>query len=88
MTQQTKARHKEDFVQAFSPVIADATALAYKGASSDIQTKLRRVVDVWRDRNIFERDIQDDMEARLNGNRVPGPPFFCPLLLTQLCRNR
>ncbi|KAK0635677.1 RNA polymerase II-binding domain-containing protein [Bombardia bombarda] len=66
VTQQSKARHKDDFLQAFSPFIADATALAYKGASPDIQGKLRRVVDVWRDRNIFERDIQDAMEARLN----------------------
>jgi len=67
--QQSKARHKEDFLQAFSPFIADATALAYKGASSEIQAKLRRVVDVWKERNIFERDIQEAMEARLDGER-------------------
>ncbi|KAK1760937.1 RNA polymerase II-binding domain-containing protein [Echria macrotheca] len=66
VTQQSKARHKDDFVQAFSPYIADATALAYKGASTDIQSKLRRVVDVWRERNIFERDVQDAIDARLN----------------------
>jgi regulator of Ty1 transposition protein 103 len=67
--QQSKARHKEDFLQAFSPFIADATSLAYKGASSEIQAKLRRVVDVWKERNIFERDIQEAMEARLDGKR-------------------
>ncbi|KAK3325300.1 RNA polymerase II-binding domain-containing protein [Apodospora peruviana] len=66
VTQQSKARHKDDFLHAFSPFIADATALAYKGANADIQSKLRRVVDVWRDRAIFERDIQDAMEARLD----------------------
>lgn len=67
VTQQSKARQKDDFLQAFSPVIADATALAYKGASSDIQSKLRRVIDVWRDRHVFDRDVQEAMEARLNG---------------------
>ena len=67
VTQQSKARHKEDFLQAFSPSIAEATALAYKGASPDIQAKLRRVVDVWKDRNIFEREVQEAMEARLDG---------------------
>ncbi|KAK0720359.1 RNA polymerase II-binding domain-containing protein [Lasiosphaeris hirsuta] len=66
VTQQSKARHKDDFLQAFSPFIADATAVAYKGATADVQSKLRRVVDVWRERNIFERDIQDAMEGRLD----------------------
>lgn len=67
VTQQSKARHKEDFLLAFSPAIAEATALAYKGASLDVQQKLRRVVDVWRDRKIFEREVQDAMEAKLDG---------------------
>jgi regulator of Ty1 transposition protein 103 len=67
VTQQSKARHKEDFLQAFSPAIAEATSLAYKGASLDVQQKLRRVVDVWRDRKIFEREVQDAMEAKLDG---------------------
>ncbi|KAB5563397.1 RNA polymerase II-binding domain-containing protein [Coniochaeta sp. 2T2.1] len=65
VAQQTKARHKEDFVLAFSPVLAEATAAAYKGATSDIQNKLRRVVQVWRERQIFEPPIQDAVEARL-----------------------
>ncbi|KAM7214927.1 regulation of nuclear pre-mRNA domain-containing protein 1A [Rhypophila decipiens] len=66
VTQQSKARHKEDFLQAFSPYIAEATTLAYTGANADIQNKLRRVVDVWRDRNIFDRQIQDAMESKLD----------------------
>lgn len=52
---------------AFSPVLAEATATAYKGATSDIQNKLRRVVQVWRERNIFEQPIQDAIEARIQG---------------------
>jgi regulator of Ty1 transposition protein 103 len=67
VTQQSKARHKDDFVVAFSPVIADATATAYKAAPSDVQAKLRRVVDVWRDRSIFEEPIQAAVEARIEG---------------------
>lgn len=87
VTQQSKARHKEDFLLAFSPYIAEATAAAYKGASADVQSKLRRVVDVWRDRNIFERKIQDAMEARLDdldkarsATKVGGfgAPMFAP----------
>lgn len=48
-------------------IIAEATAIAYKGASNDIQQKLRRVVEVWRQRNIFELPIQEAVEARVDG---------------------
>lgn len=68
VTQQSKARHRQDFVMAFSPVIAQALAVAYKGAPSDIQTKLRRVVEIWADRFIFDPEIQAAIEARLRGS--------------------
>ncbi len=67
VTQQSKARHKEDFLNAFSPFIADAASVAYKGAPSDVQLKLRRVVDVWRERNIFDKDVLNDLDSRLGG---------------------
>jgi regulator of Ty1 transposition protein 103 len=54
-------------VVAFSPIIAEATATAYKGAPAEIQGKLRRVVEVWRDRAIFEAPIQTAIETRLDG---------------------
>ena len=50
---------------AFAPVIADAIASAYKGAPSEVQTKLRRVVEVWHERNIFEGPIQAAVENRI-----------------------
>ncbi|RAL60571.1 hypothetical protein DID88_009767 [Monilinia fructigena] len=65
VAQQSKARRKDDFLIAFSPVIAEATATAYKGATSDVQNKLKRVVEVWRQRQIFEAPIQDAVEARI-----------------------
>ncbi|OLN97489.1 UPF0400 protein [Colletotrichum chlorophyti] len=66
VTQQSKARHKDDFLVAFSPVIAEATALAYKGAPAEIQGKLKRVVDVWKDRFIFDASIQQAIDSRLD----------------------
>jgi regulator of Ty1 transposition protein 103 len=67
VTQQSKARHKEDFLNAFSPFIADATSVAYKGAPVDVQGKLRRVVDVWKERSIFDKEVLQDLDARLAG---------------------
>ena len=51
---------------AFSPFIADATAMAYKGATGEVQNKLRRVVEVWRQREIFELPIQQSIETRID----------------------
>lgn len=71
--QQSKVRHKEDFLVAFSPVLAEATSTAYKGAPSEVQQRIRRVVDVWRDRGIFEEPIQAAVEARISGMYIPPP---------------
>lgn len=70
VVQQSRIRHKEDFVIAFSPVVAEATSVAYKGAPAEIQAKLRRVIDVWKDRSIFEGPIQAAIESRLDGMRA------------------
>ena len=65
VVQQSKARKKDDFLIAFSPVIAEATATAYKGATNDVQEKIRRTVEVWSQRRIFDKPIQDAVEARM-----------------------
>ncbi|KAL8834490.1 MAG: hypothetical protein Q9170_003725 [Blastenia crenularia] len=65
VVQQSKARKKEDFLIAFSPLIAEATATAYKGATNDVQEKIRRTVEVWNQRRIFDKDIQAAVEARI-----------------------
>ncbi|KAL8940317.1 MAG: hypothetical protein Q9216_002872 [Gyalolechia sp. 2 TL-2023] len=65
VVQQSKARRKDDFLVAFSPVIAEATATAYKGSTNDIQEKIRRTVEVWSQRRIFDKPIQDAVESRI-----------------------
>ncbi|KAM0800918.1 RNA polymerase II-binding domain-containing protein [Usnea florida] len=67
VAQQSKARRKDDFLIAFSPIIAEATAIAYKGATNEVQQKLRRSVEVWRQRLIFEPTILEAIEARIDG---------------------
>jgi serine protease inhibitor len=74
VAQQSKARKKDDFLIAFSPVIAEATATAYKGATSEVQQKLRRVVEVWRQRQIFDGTIQAAIESRIDGTSLPSFP--------------
>lgn len=66
VVQQSRARSKTDFLVAFEPIIADATSSAYKGASQDVHGKLRRVIEVWRERRIFDPRIQENIEKRLD----------------------
>lgn len=65
VVQQSRARSRTDFLYAFEPLIAEATATAYKGASVEVQNKLKRVVEVWRQRNIFDPNIQSAIEKRV-----------------------
>ncbi|KAH8153115.1 uncharacterized protein LAJ45_02702 [Morchella importuna] len=66
VVQQSKARRKIDFVVAFSPIIPEACEIAYKGAPPEIQNKIKRVIQVWRERSIFEVVTQGTIEKRLD----------------------
>ncbi|KAI4106943.1 MAG: hypothetical protein L6R37_001942 [Teloschistes peruensis] len=65
VVQQSIFRKKEDFVVAFSPIIAEATATVYRGATTEVQDKIKRTTDVWRTRNVFDKTVQDTVEARI-----------------------
>ncbi|KAF2114030.1 RNA polymerase II-binding domain-containing protein [Lophiotrema nucula] len=66
IVQQSKIRKKDEFVRAYDPIIVDATTAAYKGSSSDVQNKIRRVVEVWRQRQVFRPQIQDQIEREID----------------------
>lgn len=65
VVQQTKARGKKEFVDAFEGIISEGLELSYKGASTDIQQKLKRVVDVWRHRSVFSRPTVQALEEKI-----------------------
>ena len=48
-------------------IMAEGTAAAYKGAPYDIQQRIRRVIEVWRQRQIFDTAVQDQVEKSLDG---------------------
>ncbi|KAF2646471.1 DUF618-domain-containing protein [Massarina eburnea CBS 473.64] len=66
IAQQAKIRKKDEFIKAFDPIIVESTSVAYKGSGPDIQNKIRRVIEVWRQRNVFRPPIQDEIERALN----------------------
>lgn len=67
ITQTSKMRKKEDLLHAFEPIIAEATVVACKGSPQDIQGKVRRVVEVWRTRQIFSQATQLEVEKAIDG---------------------
>lgn len=48
-------------------MIAEGASVAYRSAPLDVQQRIRRVVEVWRQRAIFEEKTQADVEAKLDG---------------------
>ncbi|KAL5599003.1 hypothetical protein BROUX41_003679 [Berkeleyomyces rouxiae] len=66
VSQQSKARNKYEFITAFSTAIPEAVSTAYKGAPAEVQNKLKRVIDVWRERHVFDDAVQADIDKRLS----------------------
>jgi hypothetical protein len=56
--------------------------IAYKGTTNDVQGKLRRVFNVWRERSVFEPVVLGEIDRRLDGS-LP-PPFTSPVLERKL----
>lgn len=80
IVQNSRARRKDDFPNAFSPIMPEAAQTAYRSSSTDIQQKIRRLVEVWRARNVFEVPIQDAIEARLDDIDKTRPTGKKPLM--------
>lgn len=73
-------RKKMEFVNSYSPIIAEATTSAYKGSSSDVQQKIRRVIEVWRARQIFDNAIQVQIENAVDEvDRTKGMSRKAPM---------
>jgi regulator of Ty1 transposition protein 103 len=67
VVQQSRARKKDEFPKAFTGVITEAMEIAYRGTTSEVQSKIRRVLEVWRQRGVFEPAILGEVDQRLEG---------------------
>ncbi|KAF8533316.1 RNA polymerase II-binding domain-containing protein [Trichophaea hybrida] len=66
IVQQSKARNRPEFGNAFAVFIVEGSESAYRGCPPDIQNRIRRVVQVWRERNIFKPDTQAEIEQKFD----------------------
>jgi regulator of Ty1 transposition protein 103 len=67
VAQQSRARKKDEFPRAFGPIIPEAMEIAYRGVTAEVQTRLRRVLDVWRQRGVFPPHVLGEIDQRLEG---------------------
>jgi hypothetical protein len=72
IVQQSKIRKKEEFLRAFDPIVVGGSTLAYKSSPSDIQSKMRRVFEVWKSRQVFRPQIIEELERGLDGTFEPS----------------
>lgn len=89
VVQQTKAKRKDHWEAAFQPIIFDGFMTAYKGAPVEIQTKLRRVLDVWQQRGVFDQVTRDQLDKevpRTSGHQCELQ--YDPDLRAEVDRNR
>ncbi|BFZ60344.1 hypothetical protein YB2330_001380 [Saitoella coloradoensis] len=64
VVQQSRAKKRTEFVEAFSPVIVRAIENAYRHGNTDVHSRLRRVIQVWRQRQVFPESVIAAVEAK------------------------
>lgn len=67
VVQHSRAKKREEFLTAFAAVVPDALGSAYKSAANEVRARIKRTVDVWRQRNIFTEGVLYKIESQFNG---------------------
>lgn len=68
IVQQSRAKKKNEFLQAFEKVLPSAIESTYRSVPSDVKARIKRVVDVWKQRQIFSPQVLQDIESRISKN--------------------
>ncbi|PKY55196.1 DUF618-domain-containing protein [Rhizophagus irregularis] len=68
---QNSRRKGPEFIREFRKVLPDAVEHAYRHATADVQNKIRRVVNIWEEREVFDRDFLNELRKRFAGTNSP-----------------
>lgn len=66
IVQNARARKRNEFPDAFAPLMPEAVQTAYRSSPTEIQAKIRRVLEVWKNRATFEGAIISAIETRID----------------------
>ncbi|ODQ64293.1 DUF618-domain-containing protein [Nadsonia fulvescens var. elongata DSM 6958] len=78
VVQQSRAKKKDAFLTAFAVVISEAITNAYRKSSPEIKSKIKRVVEVWKQRSIFPAQTINDIESKLKNIGATPPALGSP----------
>ncbi|CAG8553279.1 4177_t:CDS:2 [Paraglomus brasilianum] len=71
---QNSRRKGPEFIEAFRNVVPEAIEHAFRRATSDMQTRIRRVINVWEERQVFEKELIYEIKGRLSSQRQAQIP--------------
>ncbi|KAK9461724.1 RNA polymerase II-binding domain-containing protein [Lipomyces oligophaga] len=66
VVQQSKARKRDEFLKAFLPIITESIESAYRATNKEFQAKIKRVVDVWSQREVFPPTVIAELQTALD----------------------
>lgn len=72
MVQQSRARKREEFTGAFAAVVPDTLADTYRQVPKDIKDRIKRVIDVWKQRMVFPPETLEMIDKKVLTE--PGAP--------------
>ena len=64
--QKGKIKGQDDVIDAFSPFLADAMEMAMEAAKDEEKEKVKRLCNVWRDREVVSIEVLNEIQRRLN----------------------
>jgi regulator of Ty1 transposition protein 103 len=71
VVQQSRARRKDEFITAFATVLPNSLEQVYTEATVDSKNKIKRVVQVWGQRQVFPKDVLEDIDSRISESKRP-----------------
>ncbi|CAG8554313.1 612_t:CDS:2 [Cetraspora pellucida] len=67
---QNSRRKGLEFTQEFKKVLPDAMEHTYRHATADVQGIIRRVINIWDEREVFDKDFLDELRRRFTGQKT------------------
>lgn len=65
IVQQSRAKKKTEFLRAFETVLPSSIESTYRVVPSEVKARIKRVVDVWKQRQIFPPEVLQEIENRI-----------------------
>ncbi|GBB91820.1 hypothetical protein RclHR1_01920024 [Rhizophagus clarus] len=68
---QNSRRKGPEFIREFRKVLPDAIEHTYRHATADVQNKIKRVINIWEEREVFDKDFLNELRKRFTGTNSP-----------------